>query len=235
MGTKGASINKLALILMKRILQIAILISTLSCFSQSNNEEIELIGIWKYYVGYFECKLTLNPDSTYKYQVVGDLTNRKSEGIWKIKNKKLILNSYKQNPTETVIHANYNDSINGIKFSIRTETGQPVCMPHIKIKNSLTEIDTLVENQCEYFKFQDIKKIQKFTISFVGLKDAIWSGKMTNNYFEIIMAEEIDNYIYQTNENWKIRGDKLYSPSSKKDNKYFRNKDRINYYSKEKN
>lgn len=193
-----------------------------------------MVGTWKYYVGYFECKLTLNQDSTYKYQVVGDLTNRKSEGVWRLKNKKLILNSYKQYPTETIINAKYNDSLNGISFSIRTETGQPVCMPHIRIKNSLSKVDTLVENKCEFFEFKDINNIQEFTISFVGLKDAIWIGKMNKNYFEIIMAEELDNYIYQTNETWKIKGDKLYSPSSKKDNKYFNNNERINYYLKEK-
>jgi hypothetical protein len=219
---------------MKRILQTIILLTSLTCFSQSKSNNIDLIGTWKYYFGYFEYKLTLNQDSTYKYQVVGDLTNRKSEGVWKLENKKLILNSYKQYPTETIIHAKYNDSIKGINFSIRTETGQPVCMPHIRIKNSLTEIDTLVENQCEFFEFKNIFSIQEFTISFVGLKDATWSGKMNKNYFEIIMAEELDNYIYQTNETWKIKGDKLYSPTSKKDNTYFINKDRINYYLKEK-
>jgi len=207
----------------------------LTCFSQSRLNNIDLVGTWKYHFGYFEYKLTLNQDSTYQYQVVGDLVNRKSEGVWKLKNNKLILNSYKQHPTKTIIHAKYNDSINGVYFLIRTENGQPVCMPHIRIKNSLTEIDTLVENQCEYFEFENINNIQEFTISFVGLKDAIWTGKMNKNYFEIKMAEGIDNYIYQTNETWKIKGDKLYSPTSKKDNKYFNNKDRINYYLKENN
>jgi hypothetical protein len=196
---------------------------------------IDLVGTWKYHVGYFEYKLILNPDSTYKYQVVGDLTNRKSEGIWNLRNKELILNSFKQHPAKTIIQAKYNDSIRGVVFLIRTENGQPVSMPHIRIKNRLTEIDTLVENQCGYFKFENISNIQEFVISYVGLKDAIWNGKMNKNFFEIKMAEEIDNYIYQTNETWKIKDDKLYSPSSEKDNKYFNNKDRRNYYLKEKN
>ena len=219
---------------MKRILQIIILLTSSTCFSQSTSNKIDLTGTWKYYVGYFECKLTLNQDSTYSYQIVGDLSNRKSEGVWRLENKKLILNSYKQKPTETIIHAKYNDSIKGIVFSIRSETGMQVCTPYIRIKNNLTEIDTLAENQCEFFEFTDIKNIQEFTISFIGLKDAKWVRKMNMNYFEIIMAEELDNYIYQKNETWKIKGDKLYSPSSKKDNKYFKNKDRINYYLKEK-
>lgn len=219
---------------MKRLLQIILLLTSLTCFSQSTYKNIDLVGTWKYYYGFFECTLKLNQDNTYKYQVVGDLTKRKSEGVWRLKNNKLILNSYKQKSTETIIHTKYCDSIKGIMFSIRTETGMPVCMPHIRIKNSLIGIDTLVENQCEVFQFPDIKKIQEFTISFVGLKDARWIGKMNMNYFVIIMAEELDNYIYQTDEIWKIRGDKLYSPSSKKVNRNFKTKDRINYYLKEK-
>jgi len=206
----------------------------LTCFSQSTSDKIDLVGTWKYYAGYFECKLTLNQDSTYKYHIVGDLNNRKSEGVWKLINNKLILNSYKQQPTETIIYAKYNDSIKGIKFSITTENGDPVCLPQIRIKNSLTEIDTLFENQCRIFDFKEFNNVQEFKISFVGLKDAMWTGKMNKNYFEVIMAEELDNYIYQTNETWKIKEKRLYSPTSKKDNKYFKNKDRINYYLKEK-
>ena len=206
----------------------------MTCFSQSTSFNIDLVGTWKYYVGYFECKLTLNQDSTYKYQVVGDLSNRKSEGVWKIKNKKLILNSYKQHPTETTIHSQYYDSINGVRFYIKTETGEPVCMPHIRIKNSLTEIDTLVENQCEFFEFKNMNNIQEFRISFVGLKDAVWIGKTNKNYFEISMSGELDNYIYQTNEIWVMKGNRLYSPSSKQANKCFNHKDQTNHYLKEK-
>ncbi len=206
----------------------------MTCFSQSASNKIDLIGTWKYYVGYFECKLILNGDSTYKYQIIGDLNNLKSEGFWRLENKKLILNSRKQKPNEAMVHAKYNDSIKGVKFSIRTETGQPVCMAHIKIENNLTELDTLVENQCELFEFQDIKNVQKFTISFIGLKDVAWTGKMNKNYFEIIMVEEMDDYIYQTNETWKIKGDRLYSPTSRKDRRGFGKRTKINYFKKEK-
>lgn len=215
---------------MKQILQIIILFTSLTCFSQSQSDNIDLVGTWKYYFGYFEYKLTLYQDSTYSYRMVGDLNKRQSEGNWKLVKNKLILNSFKQKASETRIISNYIDSINGVKFFIKTEKGEPVCFPHIRIKNNLTEIDTLVENQCEIFEFENFKNIQEFKISFIGLKDAIWVGKMNPNYFEVIMVPERDDYIYQTNEIWKIKGDRLYSPSSKKDNKYFRNKDRINYF-----
>ncbi len=35
---------------------------------------------------------------------------------------------------------------------------------------------------------------------------------MNKNYFEIIMVEELDNYIYQINKTWKIkRGETFFS------------------------
>ncbi len=207
--------------------------TSLTCFSQSTSNNIDLVGTWVYYVGFFECRMTINKDSTYKFQVEGDLTNRKSEGVWKLKNKKLIFNSNKQKPTETIIIAKYIDSLNGIRFLINTEIGEPVCMPHIRIKTKLTKIDTSLYNQCEIFEFKEINNIQKFKISFVGLKDAIWIGKMNRNYFEIVMAEEFDDYIYQANEIWTIKKNRLYSPTSKKDNRYYKKKGRINYYLKE--
>lgn len=219
---------------MKRIFQILILISSLTCYSQSNSNSIDLIGTWKFHVGYFDCTLILNADSTYKYLIVGDLNNSKTEGIWTQKNKKLILSSYKQKASETSIKSEYCDSIKGVKFVIKNDSGEPISMPQIKIKNSQTEFDTLIENNSGVFDFKDFNNILEFKISFVGLKDAIWIGKMNRNYFEIYMTPEHDDYIYQINEIWKIKGDRLYSPTSKKEHRLLGRRGKIDYYLKEK-
>ncbi len=219
---------------MKRIIQILLLISSLTCFSQTKSDTIDLVGIWKYSGGYFEYTLTLNQDSTYEYHIIGDLRNIKSQGEWGKKKNKLILNSDKQKPSETEIISKYSDSTKGVTFVIHDISGEPIGMPHIKIKTSIGKIDTLITNFSGKFNFRTIENIQGFEISFVGLKDATWTGKMNRNYFEILMAPEYENYIFQTNETWKIKNNRLYSPSSKKDNKIYRDKGRINYYLKEK-
>ena len=215
---------------MKRVIQIIILISSLTCFSQS---ESDLIGIWKYHVGYFVKTLTLKPNGTYQFSIVGDLHNNKSEGIWKLNGNKLILNSLKRKSEETTIIAKYLDSINGVKLNIHDRSGFPIPTPQIEIKSNEGSFDTLLTTEEGVCCFYEINSVQDLKVSSVGLKDAVWTGEMDKNYFDIIMAEEQDNYIYQTNESWKIKGDKLYSPSSKKDNKYFKEKGRINYYQKE--
>ncbi|WP_103072526.1 hypothetical protein [Aquimarina sediminis] len=218
---------------MQQISFLLLLLSTITCFSQSISNTTDLVGTWKYYSGYFEHKLILNQNQTYTYTIVGDLNNRKSQGTWKIKGKKLVLHSYKQKPTESIVKAQYIDSIKGTKFSIKTESGIPVSMPHIKIKNNLVHIDTLITKQSQFISFKNISRVKKFRISYVGLKAATWAEKTNENYFEIVMADVLDNYIYQSNDVWRIKDNKLFSPSSKKENKLFSNKKRVNYYSKE--
>jgi len=217
---------------MKRIFQIIILISSLTCFSQS---ESDLIGIWKYHVGYFEQTLTLNPDNTYQFSNVGDLHNDKSIGIWKLNGYKLILNSLKQKPEETIVIAKNLDSITGVKFSIHNESGFPIPIPQIKIKSREGIIDTLMTTEGGLYSLHELNNIQEFKVSFVGFKDAVWKGNKHMNYFEIIMVDELDNYIYQTNEIWKIKGDKIFSPTSKQEYRSFGKRGKTNYYLKEKN
>jgi len=220
---------------MKRIIQIIILISSLTCFSQTKSDTINIVGTWKYYAGFFEYTLTLNQDSTYEYHIVGDLSNKKSQGKWERNKSKLILNSDKQKPSKTEISSKYSDTTKGVTLNIHDISGEPIVMPHIKIKNNKGEIDTLITNFSGEFNFSNIENIQEFKISYVGLKDATWIGKMNRNYFEILMAPEYEDYIFQINEIWKIKDIRLYSPSCKKDNRIFKDKGRINYYLKEKN
>jgi len=222
---------------MKRGVQILlILLSGLTCISQTKSDsiDIDLVGIWKYSFGYLEHTLILHSDNTYEYRIVGDLNNSESQGEWERKGNKLILSSYKQNPSETTIISEYNDTISGVAFTIKDLSGKPIVMAHIKIRNSQFTIDTLIENSNGIFDFPNMKNVQEFEISFVGQKSAGWTGKMNRNYFEIIMAPENENYIFQNNETWRIKGNKLYSPSSRKDNKIFKEKGRVNYYLKEK-
>jgi hypothetical protein len=217
---------------MRRVFQIIFLISSLTCFSQSKSD---LIGTWKYHIGYFEKTLNLNPDNTYQFSIVGDLHNENSEGIWKLNGNKLILNSFKQKPEETIVIAKYLDSINGVKFHIQDESGFPIPIPQIRIINSQGVFDTLMSTKSGIHNLPKINNIQEFKVSFVGFKDAIWIGKRNMNYFEITLAPELDNYIYQVNEIWKIKGEKLFSPTSKKEYKSFGKRGNTNYYIKEKN
>ena len=210
-----------------------ILLSGFTCVSQTSSDTFDVTGTWKYSSGYLINTLILKPDSTYEFSTIGDLISGNSEGRWERKGKKIILNSYRQKPYETTIISKYTDTIAGVTFIIKDISGNPVAMLHIKIGNSQTGTDTLITNLNGVFNFPGIKNMQEFEVSFVGLKPAVWTGKTNRNYFEITMAPENENYIFQKNEVWKIKGNKLYSPTSKKDNKIFKDKGRVNYYLKE--
>jgi len=217
----------------RKLIILFILLSGLSCVSQTKSDTFDLVGTWKYNVGYFEYTLVIKPDSTYEYSFVGDLNYGKSEGKWERKGNKLILNSYKQKPVESNIISKYSDTIAGVTFIIKDISGKPIAMPHIKITTSQITIDTLITNLNGVFRFAGIKNIQEFKISFIGLKPIVWISKTNKNYFEVVMAPEYDDYIYQINEIWKIKGNRLYSPSGKKDDRVFKEKDRTNSYLKE--
>ena len=66
----------------KSISIIFFLFVIFECYSQKREDWNNLVGTWKYFVGFFECTLKLNADSTYEYSVQGDLINNYSEGRW---------------------------------------------------------------------------------------------------------------------------------------------------------
>ncbi len=219
----------------KSILAIFLLTVFVSTYSQTRTDWNNIIGTWKYYFGYFECTLVLNSDSTYKYSVIGDLNNNKSEGKWKLHKNKLVLNSYKQKPDESKVISYYIDSIIGIRLSIRDIFGEPVVMPHIKILSDNRAIDTLLTNYDGLFEFPGIENMSSLEVSFIGLKNVMWNENLNQNFFELIMAPEIHDYIYQINEKWKFEKDRLYHPGYKNDNRVLNNKNRVNYFVKIKN
>lgn len=224
---------------MNRKIQIIIfLFSSLVCVSQPKPkpDNSDIVGTWKYNFLLFGCKLTIKSDYTYEYHVAGDLTNDKSQGTWVRKKNKIILNSSVQHPPETQILSEFTDTIEGVRFIIKDNAGHPISLPYLKIRNRHLSIDTLCNSSSGVFSFERIKKIKAFKISHVGLKEANWSGNSDMNYFEIKMAPESDNYIYQHNEVWELEGKRLYSPSSRNDYKAYKgkNKNRINYFVKEK-
>jgi hypothetical protein len=219
----------------KYILAIFLLTVSISTYSQTRTDWNNIVGTWKYYFGYFECTLVLNSDSTYKYSEVGDLNNNKSEGKWKLHKNKLVLNSYKQKPDESRVVSHYIDSIIGIRLSIRDILGEPVVMPEIKVFFGNNAIDTLMTNYNGLFEFPGIENMRSLEVSFIGLRNVTWNENLKQNFFEFILAPENHDYIYQTNEKWKIEKDRLYHPSYKNDNRVLNNKNRVNYFEKIKN
>lgn len=219
--------------MLKEILIISLTIFSLNCFSQVNPQIQEILGTWKLSKPFGESKLILNSDNTYQYLVDQEMLSLKSTGTWKIKKNKLILNSFKQIPTETTISSSYRDTINGTLFIVKDIEGQPIPMPEFKIRDNLRSIDTLITNMNGIFYFNNIKNVLEFNLSFLGFKKARWIEEKNNNFFEIVLAPEMDYYLYQKNEVWIIRGDRLYSPFSKKEVKALNTKNKIDFFQKE--
>jgi hypothetical protein len=219
----------------KYILALFFLTAFISTYSQTRTERNNIVGTWKYFVGFFECTLVLNSDNTYTYSRVGDLSNNKTEGNWKLQKSILVLNSYKQKPDESQVISHFIDSITGVRISIRDIFGYPVFHPDVKIFNDRKIVDTLILNISGLFEFPNIDNIRSLEVSFLGLKTASWMGTLNHNFFEIIMEPEYQDYIYQINEKWKIRKDRLYHPDYKKDNRMLNNRKRVNYFVKIKN
>lgn len=219
---------------MRKIYQIHfIIVSIVLLSSFKHNEKLELIGTWEYRVGYFEYTLKLNQDSTYTHTIVGDLNKRKSTGVWKAKGQNLILNSHKQKPVEFEVTSYYDSTVNGIVLKIQNETGEPVCTPQILFITDNIKIDSSRLNIDGVFRFPHIDGFSSFEIKYLGCNVVTWQMDDSNNVYNITMMRKHDSYIYQTNEKWEIKGNRLYSPSSKNDKQFFKSKALKNYYIKE--
>lgn len=219
----------------KNIITLYLLTILISASSQTRTDWNNLIGTWTYNYGYFVYTLVINSDSTYEYSRIGDLNYDKSDGNWKLENGKLVLNSNKQKSEESKVISHLIDTITGVRLSIHDIFGEPVIMPRIKIFGNTRAIDTLMTNYNGLFEFPSIKNISSLEVSFIGLRNVKWNENLNQNFFELIMAPESRDYIYQTDEKWKIKNDRLYHPNYKKDNKILKNKNRVNYFVKIKN
>lgn len=219
----------------KNITILFLLTSFVPSFSHTRTDWNNLVGTWKYHFSYFEYTLLLNSDSTYEYSMIGDLNYEKSDGKWKLEKHKIVLNSTKQKPEESKVIPHFIDSITGVRISIRDIFGEPVVMPKIKISGNIIVIDTIMTKYTGLFEFPSIENINSLEVSSIGLRTVSWIEQFKHNFLELIMTPESQNYIYQTNEKWKIKRDRLYYPDCKKDNRFLQHKNRINYFVKVRN
>ena len=206
-----------------------------STYSQNQTHWNNLVGTWKYYVGYFECTLILNSDGSYEYSRIGDLNRLRSEGKWEHKKRGLVLNSNKQKPDKARVISLRNDSIIGLRLFIHDIHGEPIVMPAIRIVNNIQTFDTLMTNNQGMFELPKINHVSTVEVSSIGFRKVSWKGNLNQSCLEFVMVPETDDYIYQINEKWKVKKDKLYYPGSKKDDRLMKNRNRINYFTKIKN
>lgn len=197
--------------------------------SFSQNKE-DVVGTWKYFTDFFfEHTLIINNDSTYSYEIVGDMIEKHSEGKWLLKKNKLILNSkLREVPISDLIEIKNEtsvyepiDSLILLEFDISDYRGKPLEFTPLTITFKNSKLDTFLINSKSILPIPSNQSLYKLFLSSIGYQSILWDYRSGYNKFVIKLAPIYQDYIIMKEDKWIIKNGKLYNSKTRKDTRTY--------------
>jgi hypothetical protein len=187
-----------------KVAQYILLTSLL--FSCISNNDLYLFGRYSHKGGHW---IELATDSTFEYKFTQDLIQLRSSGTWENGKGFIILTSYKQPQWIETPSNKKNIPQDSFIVEIRDENYFPVpyCAVGVKKDGKLLAEETDLEGRT-YFSNIEYDSIFIVGFNYHKIKYAINSKY---NYYLFELQEEDPNYVYFTNEKWRIITDGIKS------------------------
>ena len=192
--------------LMKFSFLIGVLIS-FSAIAQNDTLIYEFINydLWS--------KMTLNPDSTFKFEWKQGLLRGTTEGKWQSKRKKLVLTSELQPTIQSyeVIESKENLK-HGTMFKLLDNANDPLPFAIVGMHKK-GELIATAQTELEGIATSVNSDFDSLSVNYVGYPKVRYQVKDSlANSFVIIFDEWDEMYRYFTGEKWKLKKDRLYDP-----------------------
>lgn len=196
---------------MKNICLFIMLICFISCKTKS-----VIVGSYlSKHDEFIGAELELRTDSTFVYNLVGDLINQYSEGIWKYSSKnKILLNSYKSYKSGIVLQSteDYKKS-RGIYIKVIDDLENPFSYGVITLNHNSESYFNLNKNgEVTISIQQSIKSIQVY---YLGEKYDYNVIDNKTNFIELKIIINDLSKVYFQDKILKIKGSKLISNNLK--------------------
>lgn len=205
-------------------------IITCSCAIKKGITDDDVIGIYTWQSIYgVGSSISINKDSTFKYNWVMGLNSGMTEGNWEMIKNKLILNSDEQLEEEVIKKFNtLSDSTYiSINSSATLLNSYDLELTSAKIinKDKTSDRISLDSNYKFVFFTKSVDSVYIYSIFKTPIQLAVDDLNYNNYYYK--MKPDKSRYRYFTNEIWKYKNNRLYNSTIKK-SRY----NKVDYYKK---